>query len=120
MLMMKYFLPIIAIVFYCCNDTNKQGRESAAIDTTWTLLPFAKADELNPVMLPDSSLVFNCPILHKQIQWAKKDVFNPASIIRNDTVFLLFRAEDTIGKYAGTSRIGLAWSVDGFHFNKNP
>jgi predicted GH43/DUF377 family glycosyl hydrolase len=33
-------------------------------------------------------------------------------------VFLIFRAEDTIGKHAGTSRIGLAWSTDGLHFNK--
>ena len=117
--MLKRFLPCIAILFYCCNNSSQQGKETTAIDSSWTLLPFEKADQANPVMLPDSSLVFNCPILKEQIQWAKKDVFNPAAIVRNDTIFLLFRAEDTIGKYAGTSRIGLAWSVDGLHFNKN-
>ena len=117
--MLKRFLPCIAILFYCCNNTNQQGKESEATDSTWTLLPFEKADQANPIMLPDSSPVFNCPILKKQIQWARKDVFNPAAIVRNDTIFLLFRAEDTIGKYAGTSRIGLAWSIDGLHFSKN-
>ena len=40
-------------------------------------------------------------------------------MIRNDTLFLLYRAEDKIGRYAGTSRIGLAWSLDGFHFTKH-
>ena len=32
---------------------------------------------------------------------------------------MLYRAEDTVGKYAGTSRIGLAESTDGFHFTRN-
>jgi beta-1,2-mannosidase len=32
----------------------------------------------------------------------------------------LYRAEDKIGKYAGTSRIGIAYSFDGLHFTKNP
>jgi len=40
-------------------------------------------------------------------------------VVRNDTVFLLYRAEDVIGKYAGTSRIGIAWSIDGLHFTKH-
>ena len=69
-------------------------------------------------MLPDSNLFFTCPILKKPVRWAQKDVFNPAAIVRNDTLFLLFRAEDIIGKYAGTSRIGLAYSLDGLHFSK--
>ena len=54
------------------------------------------------------------------MQWEEKDVFNPAAVVRNDTVFLLFRAEDSIGKFAGTSRIGIAWSTDGLHFTKHP
>lgn len=31
---------------------------------------------------------------------------------------MLYRAQDKIGKPAGTSRIGLAWSVDGMHFTR--
>ena len=41
-------------------------------------------------------------------------------LVRHDTLFLLYRAEDSIGKYAGTSRIGLAYSTDGLHFTKHP
>lgn len=115
---MKWFYFIfLSILFIGCN-----AHETPVADNTenWTLLPFKKADSLNPVLLPDSSQVFVCPILQKEIRWEEKDVFNPAAVVRNDTIFMLYRAEDKIGKYAGTSRIGLAWSTDGLHFSKYP
>lgn len=51
---------------------------------------------------------------------AKADVFNPAAIVRNDTVFMLFRAEDNPEAILGgrTSRIGLAYSLNGINFTK--
>jgi predicted GH43/DUF377 family glycosyl hydrolase len=33
---------------------------------------------------------------------------------------LLFRGEDKVGKFGGTSRIGIAESSDGLHFTKRP
>ena len=75
---------------------------------------------MNPILQADSTTYFLDPIWNKQIRWEEKDVFNPAAVFRNDTVFLLYRAEDNVGKYAGTSRVGLAWSVDGMHFQKLP
>jgi predicted GH43/DUF377 family glycosyl hydrolase len=49
-------------------------------------------------------------------------VFNPGAVVRNDTVFVLFRAEDNPKAILGgrTSRIGLAYSTDGIHFTKHP
>jgi predicted GH43/DUF377 family glycosyl hydrolase len=52
------------------------------------------------------------------VGWEEKDVFNPAAVVKDDTLFLLYRAEDSIGKYNGTSRIGLAYSLDGYHFTR--
>jgi predicted GH43/DUF377 family glycosyl hydrolase len=78
-----------------------------------------KADKSNPVLTPDTNATFHCPIIGN-VKWEAKDVFNPAALVRHDTVFLLYRAEDKVGKFAGTSRIGLAWSVDGLHFTKHP
>ena len=89
---------------------------SVSRNTEWALTSFKKADSVNPILKPDSSLVFLDPVLQDSVLWAQKDVFNPAAVIRRDTVFLLLRAEDTVGKHAGTSRIGLAWSTDGLHF----
>lgn len=96
-----------------CNDEADKKK-----DESWALLPFVKADNVNPVLLPDSTLSFICPVKNSLVQWEAKDVFNPAAVVRHDTLFLLYRAEDKIGKYAGTSRIGIAYSFDGLHFTK--
>jgi beta-1,2-mannosidase len=109
---------IIIITLTSCNNSSP-AKDETKENKDWTLLPFVKADDANPVLIPDSTAIFNCPIIGK-VKWEAKDVFNPAAVIRNDTLFLLYRAEDKIGKYAGTSRIGLAWSNDGLHFIKHP
>ncbi|HET6567504.1 MAG TPA: hypothetical protein VFG50_06030, partial [Rhodothermales bacterium] len=61
------------------------------------------------------------PIVQPQgTTWESKDVFNPAAWTDGDTVYLLYRAEDStgIGQWNGTSRIGLATSKDGLHFER--
>lgn len=108
----------LGLFLLSCNNQQKSAPDSEA--PAWALLPFEKVDSVNPVLSADSSLVFTCPVLRQKVKWAEKDVFNPAAIVRQDTLFLLFRAEDKIGKYAGTSRIGLAWSTDGLHFTSFP
>ncbi len=111
---MKYIAVMLCcLLLFACKEQTK-------VDTSgdWTMKGFQKADSANPVMIADGTLQFVCPVRDSVVHWAEKDVFNPAAVVRNDTVFLLFRAEDSIGKYAGTSRIGLAWSIDGFHFSK--
>ena len=105
-----------SIIFTACNSAP--GNTDATKEKDWTLLPFEKIDSANPVLLPDTSVTFNCPI-NGTLKWEEKDVFNPAALVRHDTLFLLYRAEDNVGKYAGTSRIGIAWSTDGFHFTKH-
>jgi predicted GH43/DUF377 family glycosyl hydrolase len=105
---------LITLLFACNNQPVTTETAS------WELLPFQKADSANPVLVPDSTATFLCPVRQQPVKWEEKDVFNPAAIVRNDTVFLLYRAEDKIGKFAGTSRIGLAWSTDGLHFTKHP
>jgi len=112
---MKYLSFVLLAGCLSCNNNRHEP-----IANDWLLVPFIKADSFNPVMTPDSTLLFNCPVRQAVVQWEAKDVFNPASVVRNDTFFLLYRAEDKIGKYAGTSRIGIAWSTDGLHFTKNP
>ncbi len=87
-------------------------------DLSWTLFPFVKDSTDNPVLGPLGGVFFPDPIRQKPVAWEAKDVFNPASIVRGDTVFLLYRAEDSIGKYNGTSRIGLAYSLDGIRFTR--
>ena len=81
--------------------------------------PFTKADAVNPVLGPRSSTLFYCPVRQQPIHWEEKDVFNPCAVVRDGRVYLFYRAEDTVGRYKGTSRIGLATSDDGLHFERH-
>lgn len=103
----------IFFLFACSPQKGNQAKEIN--DTSWAILPFMKVDSLNPILAAGDGKFF-CSILKKEVNWEEKDVFNPAAVVRNDSVFLIYRAEDTIGKHAGTSRLGLAISTDGLHF----
>ncbi|HVY74463.1 MAG TPA: glycoside hydrolase family 130 protein [Puia sp.] len=86
-----------------------------------SLAVFIKANE-NPILRPDSAFVFTDPVTGKAVKWQKADVFNPAAIVRNGKICLLYRSEDNPAAIIGgrTSRIGLAESKDGIHFTKFP
>ena len=95
----------------------------ASCQTPRTLIVenFEKPKE-NPILRADSSFTFFEPIKKQAVRWQKADVFNPAAIVKNDTVFLLYRCEDNPAAHLGgrTSRLGLAESTDGIHFKKHP
>jgi predicted GH43/DUF377 family glycosyl hydrolase len=103
-------------------ETSKSGAGALIMDETgapadWALLPFTKVDSVNPILTPGPGR-FTDPILHQEVAWEEKDVFNPAVAVRGDSLFLLYRAQDKTGHPAGTSRIGLATSSDGYHFTR--
>ncbi len=105
---------LFVILTLSCCKTEKLSEKD------WVMAPFVKIDEANPVLEPIDSTTFYCPVRQTEVQWEEKDVFNPAATVKDNKIYLLYRAEDTIGKYAGTSRIGLAESADGFSFKRHP
>src|SRR5215470_18533084 len=102
-------------IFLACNTGQKKDAdaEQDSSQQPW-LLPFVKQDSMNPVMQP-GDLSFMCPIHRMNVKWENKNVYNPAVAVRNDTLFMLYRAQDS----AGCSRIGLATSTDGIHFERH-
>lgn len=116
---MRFGAVALILTFISCKN-SLQDKKPQDRSENWALLAFVKSDEVNPILTPDSTTEFFCPVRREKLKWEEKDVFNPAAVVRNDTVFLLYRAEDKIGKFAGTSRIGLAWSTDGLHFTRHP
>lgn len=110
---------LLLLLFTACRE-GRNTEKIAEETTDWRLLPFEKVDSLNPVFNPDPSLTFACPLQRQTLRWAVKDVFNPATVVRGDSLLMIFRAEDSIGRYNGTSRLGLAWSFDGLHFESFP
>lgn len=79
----------------CSQDSN----------SSWQLGPFERY-EANPIITPRGNT------------WESKDVFNPAAWSDGETIYMLYRAEDStgVGIWNGTSRIGLATSTDGVNF----
>ncbi|MDZ7650892.1 MAG: hypothetical protein U5K54_29245 [Cytophagales bacterium] len=108
-------LVVAAMLLASCSNPEHENRY--AYDSTWAMMPFTKLNDVNPI-LEASDGVFTCPILNQAVKWEEKDVFNPAAVFRNGAIYLFYRAEDTIGKYAGTSRIGLAMGSDGVNFTR--
>jgi predicted GH43/DUF377 family glycosyl hydrolase len=90
---------------------------------SWELGPFLRPEPAAPVISPNTNLIFDCPMSQQPVPWAALHTFNPAAIVREGQVCVLFRAEDASGalKIGGhTSRIGLAESRDGLHFVSRP
>ena len=102
-LSLSLFLAATILITGCqSSKENQASTTNLAADTTWAILPFIKVDSVNPV-LQAGDRVFICPILKTKVKWEEKDVFNPAAVVKDGKVYLLYRAEDKIGKYAGTS-----------------
>ncbi len=86
---------------------------------SWELGPFVRPAGGNPVIAPDKSATFTDPILNAPVRWEALHTFNPAAIVRDGKVYVLYRAEDDSGAMQigmHTSRLGLAESDDGVHF----
>jgi len=94
---------------------------SAQTTQPWQIGPFTRPAEGNPVVAPRPESKFIDPILKAPAQWEALHTFNPAAIVRNGKVVVLYRAEDNSGAMAiggHTSRLGLAESADGIHFTR--
>ena len=108
------FVFLYSLVLVSCKTTQNQ-QLSIAYEN------FVKPKE-NPILSADSSFVFIDPIKKQSVKWQRADVFNPAAIVKDGKIMLLYRCEDNPKAHLGgrTSRIGLAESEDGIHFKKYP
>ena len=86
----------------------------------WALGGFVRPEKANPIITPNPSNQFDCPMQDKKIGWEESDVFNPAATVRDGKIYVLYRAEDNSATGIGkrTSRIGLAESEDGIHMKR--
>jgi len=83
--------------------------------------PFEKPKDVNPVITPGPAPQFRAVMGDTLVRWEEHATFNPAAVVKDGRVFVLYRAEDASGERAiggHTSRIGLAESRDGLHFTR--
>ncbi len=88
----------------------------------WILGPWTRASS-QPILRPDPAASFTDPVSGAPVHWEALHTFNPAAIVRQGKVYVLYRAEDDSGAMAigeHVSRLGLAVSADGVHFTKMP
>ena len=96
---------------------------AAAQGQDWMLGPFGKPQGLGPILVPDSAPTFRSPMGDSTVHWEANATFNPAAVVKNGRVYVLYRAEDATGEVqigGHTSRIGIAVSGDGLHFTRRP
>lgn len=93
------FVPALLFMLSCSSQESED----------WQLGPFERYAE-NPILTPQGN------------SWEAKDVFNPAAWSDGETIYMLYRAEDStgVGIWNGTSRVGLATSNDGLNFTREP
>ena len=91
------------------------------ITQAWTFGPFVKPAQVNPVITPNPASHFRSPMTDSVVAWEEYATFNPAAVVRDGKVFVLYRAEDASGERQigrHTSRLGLAESSDGLRFTR--
>src|SRR5690606_27701086 len=87
----------------------------------WMLGPFERGEGARPIIQKDSLSTFLDPVSGRMVSWESMATFNPAAILRNDSIFVLYRAEEKLGEReigGHRSRLGMAASSDGIVYHK--
>ncbi|WP_340199621.1 glycoside hydrolase family 130 protein [Ascidiimonas sp. W6] len=114
---MKNILVVgVLFLFFACEKRMLKNNQLPISPKQWEFASFEKVDSINPILKPTPNLKFDCPISKRQMYWEERNVLNPSAVVKGDKIYLFYRAQDL----NGTSRIGLATSSDGLHFNKSP
>ena len=110
-------LTIILLLLSCWNGYSQDHINRPA---GWMLGGFVRPEGVNPIIEPDSSTTFLDPMSGQMLHWEENDTFNPAAVVKGDSLLVLYRAEDKTGLQIGhrTSRIGYAASADGLSFHR--
>ena len=115
-------LTLLTLTISCGQATNSatsneqptQAQTDDAKQQPWTLGPFVKLYEENPILTPSPELSFTDPVSGIEAAYEEKNVLNPAAVVKDGKVHLIYRAQDSLM----TSRLALAVSEDGVHFEK--
>jgi len=110
-----YITTIIAILISVLGYSQKE------LEKEWMMGPFERFEDAKPIIQKDSLSEFKDPMTGEVIRWESMATFNPAAIVKDNRIHVLYRAEEKLGeKEIGghTSRIGLAISADGKEYER--
>ena len=100
---------------------SKASSENANKLPDWMFGGFVRPEGKNPVIEPDANSVFFCPMNQANVRWEESDAFNPAAVVKDGKIYVLYRAEDNSATGIGrrVSRVALAESIDGITMTKH-
>ncbi|TDN78732.1 putative GH43/DUF377 family glycosyl hydrolase [Salegentibacter sp. 24] len=114
--MNKFFISTIIVLL-----VSVLGYGQEKLEEEWMLGPFERFENAKPIIQKDTLSEFKDPMTGEVINWESMATFNPAAIVKDDKIHVLYRAEEKLGeKEIGghTSRIGLAISKDGKEYER--
>src|SRR5260370_32178810 len=92
-------------------------KKRASLPLTFLLASLAFAMPTAYLPFGPWTRVSNEPILSPQgATWESAGTFNPATVLHNGRIVMLYRAQDA----SGTSRLGYAENTAGLHFTRPP
>lgn len=96
---------------------------SFAQQKPWMLGPFERPENAQPIISPSDQTSWQDPMSGRTVFWESMATFNPAAIVKDGKIHVLYRAEEKLGeKEIGghTSRLGLAISENGKDYQSLP
>lgn len=120
--MKKYSIESFSLVVFAFLLLSCKGKEQpVAYKPSFPLGEFVRPQGVNPVLSPDSSSEFFCPMNQVAVRWEESDAFNPGAVVKDGKICVLYRAEDNSATGIGTrvSRVALAETTDGFTMEKH-
>lgn len=118
---MKQIIFKLSAVFLTALILLSCGQKTGKVyEPTFPLGEFIRPAGVNPVISPDASSVFFCPMNQMDVRWEESDAFNPGAVVKDDKIYVLYRAEDNSAVGIGTrvSRVAIAESTDGINMKK--
>lgn len=110
--MRSWLFSVLVLIILSCKV--KTTDIDSLQNENWSIDGFVKVDSLNPILQPIGESRFMCPVSKQTVNWEEKNVLNPSAVVKDGKVYLLYRAQDSLM----TSRLGLAVSEDGLHFQR--
>lgn len=118
--MKNVLIKLIALTTGLLIFNGAVAQVSKNILPAWAMGGFVRPAGVNPIISPDSAAKFADPMRGKDVAWEAYYTFNPAAVVKNGKIVVLYRSEDRTGDVIGTrtSRIGYAESIDGLRFKR--
>jgi predicted GH43/DUF377 family glycosyl hydrolase len=117
--MRSRYLSVISLMVMLCLTLTSWAQNKNVLPG-WALGGFVRPKGINPIISPDTSTIFLDPMSGNKTKWENNDTFNPAAVVKDGKVIVLYRSEDRSGIKISTrtSRLGYAISKDGLHFKR--